>query len=227
VPGDPTPRWWAAQAVAVPAGALLVLGAPGLAIVGLAVAAVAVAAGSPRDTAGPAVEPVAVIEALVGPLAAGATLGGAVDRVVAHGGQPADALEPVARAVADGAPVQQALDGWAADVDDDRLRLVTDAVAVAGSSGGSLARALLGAGETLREREALRRELCALGSQARASALVLVAVPIAFTAVVAVADRRVGAFLLMTPAGWACLLAGLVADGVGWWWMRRLIGSVA
>lgn len=221
--------WRTTVTVAVLAGGLVVVGSPGLVplvALGGAVGAAGLAVRSSRARPGRSMDPTGLVEALVGPLAGGASLAVAVDRVVDRGGTASGSLAGVHRAIAGGTGVQRALDDWADAAGDDRVALITDSIAVAGTSGGSLAAALLGAGRTIREREALERELRALVSQARTSAAVLVLVPIGFTALVALADHRVAAFLFTDPAGWACLAAGLLADGAGWWWMRHLIGSV-
>lgn len=170
----------------------------------------------------------AVVAALASVLGSGAS---PAQAIVAVGGRPSSpagrALAPVRGSVQRGATAQEALDRWADDLGDPRARLLADALAVAGASGGSQARALRGVGRTMREREALAREITALGAQARTSAVVLAVTPVVFTSVVALADGRVAAFLFTTPAGVACLLAGGVADAVGWWWMRRLVDGAA
>lgn len=166
-----------------------------------------------------------VIEAMVAELATGASLGQALARISADEATPGGGLGEVVAGQRRGASIQAGLDRWAEDRPGDGPSLVADAIALAGSSGGSQAGALAGAAATLRERQALRREVAALASQARASAWVLVVVPAGFAALVAVADHRIGRFMLATPIGWACVAGGLVFDGVGAWWMHRLTGT--
>jgi tight adherence protein B len=76
---------------------------------------------------------------------------------------------------------------------------------------------------TLRERRAVEREATALATQARSSALVIVLAPLAFAALSSLGDPRAGAFLVGTPTGLACLTAGLALDGLGAWWMHRIV----
>jgi tight adherence protein B len=231
---DPVEAWrlasiatGAVAVVAVGSHPAAILAAGPMAAVLLVVVVLAVAVGRRhRRAVQPGVDAGAVVELLVAPLGSGATLGQAVARA-----GPADpvglALGDLRRAVDDGSAVQDAFDRWARAEEDGGLRLVADALAVAGVTGGSRVGALLGVGETLRERDALAREIRALGSQARTSAAVLAATPLAFTAAVALADRRVASFLLGTPPGWGCLVLGVAAEAVGWWWMQRLLGAVA
>jgi tight adherence protein B len=74
----------------------------------------------------------------------------------------------------------------------------------------------------LRDRNGLRREVRALSSQARASAVVIGVAPIAFAVVAGSLDRRTIDFLLHSPAGIACLVFGVVLDGLGALWMHKL-----
>jgi tight adherence protein B len=118
------------------------------------------------------------------------------------------------------------LDEWAARRPDTGVGLLADALALAGATGGSQVGALRSVGDTLREREALHREVGAMAAQAQLSASVLVVAPVAFAIVVSLLDRRIAAFLLASPLGWACLAVGAALDGAGAWWMRRLVGAV-
>jgi tight adherence protein B len=230
LPVAPGVLWSVAGPVAVLAGLGAAVQAPVPAVVVLAAVGVVAGAMARRADRRPdRVDAAAVIEALAASLTSGASLAQAV--TATRGRDPhapvTVALAPVAEAVEQGAPAQAALDRWALDVGDRNLTLVVDSLAVAGSSGGSQARALAGVGRTIRERDALAREVRALGSQSRTSAIVLAVTPLAFTAVVAVADQRVAAFLLTTVPGLACLVVGATADVVGWCWMRRLVDGVA
>jgi len=135
-------------------------------------------------------------------------------------------LEAAATAAERGVPFADAVDGWAAEADDDGPRLVAAAIAVNTGAGGEPARALAGVADTLRERRALRREVRALSSQARLSAAVIGLAPAAFGLLAAGTDRATASFLLGTPLGLVCLLTGLGLEAAGWRWMDRITGSV-
>ena len=164
---------------------------------------------------------VGVADAVAASLAAGVAPEGALDTVGRGTAVGRDLAAVVARH-RQGSPLQTELDHWAQANPQSGARLLADALALASQTGGSRAQAAAGVARTLREREALTREIRALGAQVRASALVMVAAPAAFAAVSAAADRRVAAFLLGQPAGWACVLGGLALDGAGAWWIHRL-----
>lgn len=169
----------------------------------------------------------ALLDDVVAAMASGASLLQGLALAAARGGTVGAELDQVLQRRARGLGLQDVLDEWAGRRPATGLSLLADALALAGATGGSQVGALRSVGDTLREREALHREVAAMAAQAQLSASVLVVAPVAFAAVVALLDRRIAGFLLASPAGWACLIAGAVLDGAGAWWMRRLVGAVA
>lgn len=103
-------------------------------------------------------------------------------------------------------------------------RLTASALALAAESGGSPARAIDGVAATLRARLAVAEEIRALSSQARSSAAVIAAAPLAFGLLAAVTDDRVAAFF-RSAVGLTMLAGGLALDAVGAWWMAWLCRS--
>ena len=157
-------------------------------------------------------------------LRAGESVGAAIREVADTTTLPlGPELHRVARAVALGASVADALRAWASEPDaSDDVRLVATALAIGSGTGGELARAVDGVAATLRERHELRREVEALATQARASAAVLAVAPLGFTALVATVEPAAAAFLVTRPAGFACLVLGLGLEAVGAVWMARI-----
>ena len=137
-------------------------------------------------------------------------------------------LRVVAGSLAHGAPVAVALASWAdlpgssADV-----RLVSAALTLGAEAGGEVARAVDRIAATLRERHELHAEVQSLATQARASAGVLALAPLAFTGLVATIEPKAVGFLVTTPIGWACLVAGLGLEAIGAAWMARITGRAA
>lgn len=156
-------------------------------------------------------------------LRAGLDLRGAVLAAgTAVGGPHGAALEVVVARVDGGAEWGEALEGW---VDDHRRRpvqLVVGALAVAEAAGGRASRALDGVAATLRARASVADEARALASQARASAAVLVALPVVVAAGGAAADPAVARALLGTPWGLGCIGLATALDVVGALWMHRI-----
>lgn len=164
---------------------------------------------------------VEVIDGLVSRLATGTSLAVAVSEAAAHPSAVGRDLDEVMRRHRHGQALQTAIDGWAVARATAGVRLLADALAIAGASGGSQRAALLGVQATLRDRESLGREVRALASQARTSGIVLALTPAAFAGLVAMVDADVAAFF-SSPAGWACLLVGALLDAGGAVWMHRL-----
>lgn len=163
------------------------------------------------------------LDALATSLRSGASLPVALDEAASSLGAPlGDELRALATSAARGRPVTEVLDGWTTDHGDAGTRLASTALVLATVVGSAPARAVDGVAATLRERLDLAAERRALGAQARASAVVLSAAPVAFALVLVAADTAAAAFLLTTPPGWACLAVGVALDAAGAWWMHRL-----
>ncbi|MDP9404348.1 MAG: type II secretion system F family protein [Actinomycetota bacterium] len=163
------------------------------------------------------------VDAITRALRSGASLRQALaEAATATPGPLGAELASVARATDRGASVVAALEAWGQRQPAAGVRLLVSALCLGAETGGALARAVDGVAATLRQRLAARTEARALATQARASAAVLAAAPLAFTAIASVADARTSAFLFRTPAGVLCLAGGLALDAAGALWMARL-----
>ncbi len=220
---------WAGWLVAVAAGlpAAVLVGGPGLALVGATVA-VGAPVGAMVVTSGRAdrLSEQALPDALEGmarSLRTSASLRQALEEAAAATpSRLGDDLRTVAVEVANGAALAAALDAWGDRRPLPGVRLAVSALALGAETGGAHARALDGVAATLRSRLAVGREVRALSSQARLSGVVITLAPLAFSALAAATDDRTASFLLRTPLGLVCLSAGLVLDGVAALWMHRL-----
>ncbi|PRX99474.1 type II secretion system F family protein [Allonocardiopsis opalescens] len=76
--------------------------------------------------------------------------------------------------------------------------------------------------DTLADGLARRRETAAQLAGPRTTAILLAALPAAGLALATSLDERPLAFLLGTPAGLACLAAGITLDAAGLWWTLRI-----
>lgn len=167
-------------------------------------------------------------EAIAGALRTGV---GRVDAVLlASAGAPLPLRAELANAAGSagrGVPFVAAVEAWAVSSCAPGAALVAAAIVLAAETGGDVPIALDRAALTLRERVALDREVGALASQARSSAVVLAAAPVAFAVVAALIDPRTAGFLLRSPIGIGCLAAGLGLNVAGWRWMARITRSVS
>jgi len=164
-----------------------------------------------------------LLEATARSLRSGASLRVALGEAASHTSpRLASGVAAAVTAAERGVPLVEVIDDWTATVPGEGVRLAAAALALSAELGGAAARSLDGVAATLRDRNGLRREVRALSSQARASAIVIGVAPIAFAVVAGSLDRRTIDFLLHTPAGIACLVFGVVLDGLGALWMHKL-----
>jgi tight adherence protein B len=170
----------------------------------------------------------AALESMARSLRSGATLGHAIAEAAAA--TPGEVGADLAR-VADhavGAGLVTAIDAWARGRPAaPNVRLAATALILAADTGGAAAAAVDGLAATLRQRLAAAAEVRSLATQARLSAAVIGAAPAAFAATSSAADHRAGRFLLATPAGLACLAAGVALDVTGLLWMAHITRGAA
>jgi tight adherence protein B len=131
-------------------------------------------------------------------------------------------LRPVGR----GGALAEAAGRWATAATEIGEILVAQAVELAATSGHATPLLFDTVADGLRERAALAGEVRAQTAQARASALALGLLPVAFTGLLALTDPSVPRFLLGRELGWACLAVGLALEAAGGWWMHRIIRGV-
>jgi tight adherence protein B len=230
---DGDPRRWARVAVGVvvlAAGVGASRGGPGAAVV-LGAGVVATGVVGLRGAAGRGTRRADrrladLLEHASRSLRAGVDLVRALDAAAEEvGGVHGRAVAAVVARVEGGAPLPSALAPWGRAHPRPPVALAVGALEVAALAGGASARALDGVAATLRARTAVAEEARALASQAAASAAVLVALPLVVTVLGSVADPAVAGDLLGTPVGLACVLAALVLDAVGGWWMHRIVAG--
>ena len=234
VPGDVDGQVRIAKAMVLggpPVVALAIgLRAAVLWVAGLGVTAVVLRRGAParRSAADERALP-AVLEAVARQLRSGGSLPQAVAAVTVDADPRCASLPAAWARVGASTPVVgvgAALDEWAASSpSSSSVQLAAAALAMAGETGGSPARAVDGVASTLRARSAVAAEVRALSSPARASAAVITLAPLAFGAAAGLTDDRTAAFF-STPAGLVLLAAGLALDAAGAWWMARLCNRV-
>ena len=172
------------------------------------------------------VEHAELLEEVARALRAGCSLRGALAQAASscQGGAARDLTDTLTRVDA-GAPLPDALERWGTAGSGEARVLSAAALAMGSAVGGTTARSLDAAAASLRDRAALVGEVRALTSQARASAVVLVVAPVAFLVVLMAVEPSLASRALLTPSGAGCVVAGGLLDGLGAWWMARLIGG--
>ena len=104
------------------------------------------------------------------------------------------------------------------------LSLAFGVIGVAARLGGAPAAAIDRTAMTLRRRAADSDERRSQAAQARLSAQVLTAVPVSMLALLLATDDDVRT-VIARPVGAGCVVAGLVLNGLGALWMRRIVGA--
>jgi tight adherence protein B len=175
-------------------------------------------------------------------LAARSALPSALDHVVAHlraGGSVIEALavsatrtgalQPDFRRIdarlAVGVSLDQALEQWAAERPLAGVRSAAGVLSMVTTMGGSAASALEGVVESLRHDDAASGEAQALSAQARVSAVVVGAAPVAYLVFAAATDPGSSRILVESTSGRICLIVGLALEVLAAIWMRALVGS--
>ena len=141
-----------------------------------------------------------------------------------------DAPEPTAkelsRALAEariGADVADALERVGARMSSLNMEWASMAIRIQRQVGGNLAETLRTTAATLREREALRRQVRALSAEGRLSAYILIALPIFLFLYLLKVNYGYIQLLWTTPLGWFMTIGGLVFMAIGIVWMRRVV----
>ena len=138
---------------------------------------------------------------------------------------PESGLGDVVRRVRGGLSLSEALDRWVGCIAERQTAAAL--LSLGHSSGAAMASSLDRAAASIRQRRALGDEIRALTAQSRASAAVVALAPAGFATVIAVVDREALSVLLTTTIGLVSLAVGVVLEGLGLWWMRRLCRGVA
>jgi tight adherence protein B len=104
------------------------------------------------------------------------------------------------------------------------LRLALGVIATTSRIGGPSAAAIDRTAMLLRQRAGDLDDRSSQAAQARLSTHVMTAVPLVMLGVLVATDDDVRS-ATTTPVGAGCILAGLVLNAVGWWWMHRIVGG--
>lgn len=134
-------------------------------------------------------------------------------------------LDVVRRSVGSGRRLEMAIGDWAVRRPSPGVAHLVTVLALGIDLGGALAPALDATSEALRARLEVGDEVRALTAQARASAVLLTALPVVAVTGLAMVDPSTVGFLVGSTFGRCCLGLGAALSVAGWWWMGRLTGS--
>jgi tight adherence protein B len=163
------------------------------------------------------------LEQVAAELRGGGTVAGAIGTIARTGGPLAADLRRVGARTELGVGLVDALGAWPEERPVDGVRAAAGALAVAAALGGRAAGALDGLARSLRDRLGAAAEAGALSAQARLSAVVVGAAPIAYLAFSTAVDPSSTAPLVTTTPGRVCFALGLGCEVLGALWMRRIV----
>jgi tight adherence protein B len=171
------------------------------------------------------------LRSAVSVIAAGIRAGLSVRRALGEAARDAesplrDELDRLLDRLSVGEPIERSLQEMAKRLSLPDAWLLVNALAIHRRSGGDLPVLLDQVADIIGARLESRRHVRALTAQGRASGAVLALLPVAFVALLSgTGGDGLGAFY-KTPAGSALLLAGLLLEGLGFAWIRRLTRAV-
>jgi tight adherence protein B len=157
-------------------------------------------------------------------LASGFSLLQALDSVAKDAPEPAS--KEFSRALAEariGSDVSDALDHMGARMDSNNMRWTTMAIRIQREVGGNLAETLRTTAATLREREMLKRQVKTLSAEGKLSAIILIALPVGVLFFSMLTNYDYVSLLWTTVLGIVMSIAGLIAMGLGIFWMSKVV----
>ncbi|HSQ36738.1 MAG TPA: type II secretion system F family protein, partial [Acidimicrobiia bacterium] len=164
------------------------------------------------------------LQLLSGSMRAGYGLLQAVNNISAEAAAPtAQEFGRIVMETRLGRDLVESLHAVADRMDSVDFRWVAQAIDIQRSVGGDLAEILDTVGQTIRERNQIRRQISALSAEGRISAYILLALPFLLTAAIAVINPDFIAPLWTTTIGKAAVAGAGMLMLVGYAWIRRLI----
>ena len=163
------------------------------------------------------------LQLIAGSLQAGYSLPQALDTVVREGRPPMQT--EFNRALVEmrlGRTAEDALDGIAARTGSQDFEWVVMAIRIQREVGGNLAELLTTVGDTIRERQRLRRQVKVLSAEGRLSAWILGAMPLLFSVYLVIAKPDY-VRPLFSGIGLALVLLAAILLAVGAFWISRAV----
>jgi tight adherence protein B len=155
---------------------------------------------------------------------AGHSLMRALDSVSQEADSPT--AEEFARVVNEtrvGRDLTDSLDELAARMASDDFSWISQAIAIHREVGGNLAEVLDAVGHTIRERNALRRQVKALAAEGKLSAIVLMALPFVVTGFLLMVQPTFITRFTASGLGWAMLVAAVLLLVAGGFWLKKMV----
>ncbi len=164
------------------------------------------------------------LQLMAGSLRAGHSLLRAVDSVSSEADAPtSEEFSRIVNETRVGRDLNDALDEVAERMGSDDFTWIAQAIAIHREVGGNLAEVLDAVGQTIRERNAIRRQVKALSAEGKLSAIVLMALPFGVFGFISMTNPGYIAKFTQSLTGYAMLAAALVMLLVGGLWLRSTV----
>jgi tight adherence protein B len=164
------------------------------------------------------------LQLMAGSLRAGHSLLRAVDSVAHEADAPtSEEFSRIVNETRVGRDLNDALDEVAERMGSDDFTWVAQAIAIHREVGGNLAEVLDAVGHTIRERNAIRRQVKALSAEGKLSAIVLMALPFGVTLFISMSNPAYIAKFTQSVTGYAMLAAAVVMLLVGGLWLKSTV----
>jgi tight adherence protein B len=122
-----------------------------------------------------------------------------------------------------GRPLEEALETSAERMDSPDFGWAIMAIRIQREVGGNLSELLMTVADTMIARERLRRDVAALTAEGRVSAVILGLLPLGLGAIMFVLNKEYTSVLFNDTLGQVMLGLAIVAMGIGFLWMRKII----
>lgn len=164
------------------------------------------------------------LQLLAGGLRAGHSLLRAIDAVSQEAESPT--AEEFARVVNEtrlGRDLNEALEQTASRMGSEDFSWVAQGIGIHREVGGDLSEVLDEVGNTIRERNQIRRQVAALSAEGKMSAYVLIALPFAVLGMLMLTSPTYVAKFVERPLGYVLMGVALVMITIGSLWMRKIV----
>jgi tight adherence protein B len=164
------------------------------------------------------------LQLMAGSLRAGHSLLRAVDSVSQEAAAPtSEEFSRIVNETRVGRDLNDALDEVAARMGSDDFVWVAQAIAIHREVGGNLAEVLDAVSHTIRERNAIRRQVKALSAEGKLSAIVLMALPFGVTGFISITNPAYLSRFTESLMGYAMLGAAGLMLLVGGLWLKKTV----
>ena len=164
------------------------------------------------------------LQLMAGSLRAGHSLLRAVDSVSQEADTPtSEEFSRIVNETRVGRDLNDALDEVAARMGSEDFVWVAQAIAIHREVGGNLAEVLDAVSHTIRERNAIRRQVKALSAEGKLSAIVLMALPFGVTGFISLTNPAYLARFTQSFMGYAMLATAAIMLIVGGLWLKKTV----